>query len=149
MYLRTIRRRNKDGSEVAYVQLAHNVWDPAKQQSRAQVIHSFGREDQLDREALARLVRSISRFLEPGEALAAQAPEELRFLESRPMGGAWVLDDLWRRLGVGAALSRVAARRRVAPAVERLLFALVANRALDPMSKLAALVWRSTRLGSC
>ena len=63
MYLRTIRRRNKDGSEVGYVQLAHNVWDPAKRQSRAQVIHSFGREDQLDREALARLVRSISRFL--------------------------------------------------------------------------------------
>jgi hypothetical protein len=141
MYLRTIRRRNKDGSEVGYVQLAHNVWDPAKRQSRAQVIHSFGREDQLDREALARLVRSISRFLEPGEALAATAPEGLRFLASRPMGGAWVLDQLWRRLGVGAALERVAARRKVTPAVERLIFCLVANRALAPMSKLAALEW--------
>jgi transposase len=141
MYLRTIRRRNKDGSEVGYVQLAHNVWDPARRQSRAQVIHSFGREDQLDREALARLVRSISRFLEPGEALAATAPEELRFLESRPLGGAWVLDHLWRRLGVGAALAQVAARRKVTPAVERLIFALVANRALAPMSKLAALEW--------
>lgn len=141
MYLRTIRRQNKDGSEVGYVQLAHNVWDPAKAQSRAQVIHSFGREDQLDRDALARLVRSISRFLEPGEALAASAPEELRFVESRPMGGAWVLDHLWRQLGVGAALARVASRRRVTPAVERLIFALVANRALEPMSKLAALEW--------
>jgi DDE family transposase len=141
MYLRTIRRHNKDGSVVGYVQLAHNVWDPARQQSRAQVIHSFGREDQLDRDALARLVRSISRFLEPGEALAATASDELRFLESRPMGGAWVLDELWRRLGVGAALARVAARRRVTPAVERLIFALVANRALDPMSKLATLEW--------
>jgi hypothetical protein len=141
MYLRTIQRRNKDGSEVGYVQLAHNVWDPAKRQSRAQVIHSFGREDQLDREALARLVRSITRFLEPGEALAATAPEGLRFLASRPMGGAWVLDQLWRRLGVGAALERVAARRKVTPAVERLIFCLVANRALAPMSKLAALEW--------
>jgi hypothetical protein len=141
MYLRTIRRRNKDGSVVGYVQLAHNVWDPVKRQSRAQVIHSFGREDELDREALARLVRSISRFLDPGQALAAQAPEGLDFQESRPMGGAWVLDQLWRELGVGAALRRVAARRRVTPAVERLLFALVCNRALDPMSKLAALEW--------
>lgn len=141
MYLRTIRRRNKDGSEVGYVQLAHNVWDPAKQQSRARVIHSFGREDRLDREALARLVGSITRFLEPEQALQATAPEELRLLESRPMGGAWVLDDLWRRLGVGEALRRVAARRRVTPLVERLLFALVANRALEPMSKLAALEW--------
>ena len=111
MYLRTIRRTNKDGSQVGYVQLAHNVWDPAKRQSRAQVIHSFGREDRLDRDALARLVRSISRFLEPDEALAAQAGEELRFIESRPMGGAWVLDHCgggwasarrwhgWRRVG--------------------------------------------------
>lgn len=94
MYLRTIKRRNKDGSEVSYVQLAHNVWDPAKEQSRAHVIHSFGREDQLDRSALARLVRSITRFLDPEQALAAQAPEGMSFLASRPMGGAWVLDHL-------------------------------------------------------
>ena len=99
MYLRTIKRRNKDGSEVSYVQLAHNVWDPVKRQSRAQVIHSFGREDQLDREALARLVRSITRFLDPGQALEAQAPEGTRFLQSRPMGGGWVLDHLWRAAG--------------------------------------------------
>src|SRR3972149_11290166 len=117
MYLRTIRRRNKDGSEVGYVQLAHNVWDPLKRQSRAQVIHSFGREDRRDREALARLVRSITRFLDPEQALAAQAPAGLRFLESRPMGGAWLLDQLWRGLGVDAALQRVAARRRVTPLV--------------------------------
>jgi transposase len=141
MYLRTIKRRNKDGSTVGYVQLAHNVWDPGRQQSRAQVIHSFGREDELDREALARLVRSITRFLEPGEALQASASEELRFLSSRPMGGGWVLDQLWRRLGVGEAIARVASRRRVTPLVERLLFCLVANRALQPMSKLAALEW--------
>jgi len=140
MYVRTIQRRNKDGSVVRYLQLAHNVRERGKQPV-AKVIHSFGREDQLDREALARLVRSITRFLEPDEALAASAPEELRFLGTRPLGGAWVLDHLWRRLGVGAALGRVAARRRVTPKVERLLFALVANRALDPMSKLAALEW--------
>jgi hypothetical protein len=141
MYLRTIRRRNRDGSTVGYVQLAHNVWDPARRQSRAQVIHGFGREDRLDREALARLVRSITRFLDPERALAAQAPEGLRFLASRPMGGAWALDQLWRRLGVGEALQRVTARRRVTPAVERLLFAVVCNRALQPLSKLAALEW--------
>lgn len=69
MYLRTIQRRNKDGSVARYVQLAHNVRLPGKRNPVAQVIHSFGREDQLDRQALARLVRSISRFLEPGEQL--------------------------------------------------------------------------------
>jgi hypothetical protein len=52
-----------------------------------------------------------------------------------------VLDGLWRRLGIGAALERLARRRRVSPAVERLLFALVCNRALAPCSKRAALEW--------
>jgi hypothetical protein len=141
MYLRRVRRHNKDGSEVSYVQLAHNVWDPVKRGSRTQVIHNFGREDQLDREALARLARSIQRFLDPERALEAQAPEGTSFLRSVPMGGAWVLDHLWRRLGIGEAIVRVARRRRVTGAVERLLFCLVANRALDPMSKLAALEW--------
>jgi len=141
MYLRVVKRRNKDGSEVSYVQLAHNVWDPATRRSCTQVIHSFGREDQLDREALARLARSITRFLDPGQALETQAPEGTSFLRSVPMGGAWLLDHLWRRLGVAEAIVRVAHGRRVTAAVERLIFCLVANRALDPMSKLAALEW--------
>jgi hypothetical protein len=141
MYLRTIQRRNKDGSVARYVQLAHNVRLPGRRNPVAQVIHSFGREEELDRQALARLVRSISRFLAPGEQLAAAASEELRFLESRPFGGGYVLDALWRRLGIEAALIRLARRRRVTPAVGQLLFALVCNRALAPASKRAALEW--------
>lgn len=141
MYVRTIQRRNKDGSVARYVQLAHNVRLPGRRNPVAQVIHSFGREDELDREALARLVRSISRFLEPGEQLAAVASDELCFLGSRPFGGGYVLDALWRRLGIEAALVRLARGRRLTVAVERLLFALVCNRALEPASKRAALVW--------
>lgn len=63
MYLRTIQRRNKDGSVVRYVQLAHNVRHSESGHAVAQVLHSFGREDQLDRDALARLVGSLSRYL--------------------------------------------------------------------------------------
>ena len=140
MYVRTIQRRNKDGSVVRYLQLAHNE-RTASGQVVARVIHSLGREDQVDREALQRLVRSISRFLEPSEQLAASAPEELGFVGSWPLGGGWVLDRLWRRLGIDAAIGRLAAGRRVAGAVERLLFALVCNRALEPCSKRAAVEW--------
>jgi transposase len=141
MYVRTIQRRNKDGSVARYLQLAHN--ERTKDgQVVARVIHSLGREDQLDREALARLVRSISRFLEPGEQLAAVTPEELRFLGSKPFGGGWVLDALWRRLGIDTVIARLAAGRRGAgAAVERLVFALVCSRALEPCSKRAAVEW--------
>jgi transposase len=141
MYLRTIGRRNKDGSEVRYVQLAHNEWDAVRKCSVARVIHSFGREDQLDRAALARLVRSLSRVLEPEQALIATAPAELEFVRSVPLGGAWALDGVWRQLGIDSAIERLLAARRLDVRAERLLFAMVANRALAPFSKLACCEW--------
>ena len=140
MYLRSTPRRNKDGSEVRYLQLAHNVWDPAAKRSRVQVVWNFGREEPGTREALERLVASVARHLEPGKAAAT---EELQFAESRPLGGAHVLDALWERLGIGPALRALLKGRRRDPAAERVLFALVANRALAPSSKLAAARWVS------
>jgi Transposase DDE domain len=142
MYLRSTPRRNKDGTEVRYLQLAHNVWDPAARRSKVQVVYNFGREDAANREALARLVASVTRFLEPEKALAAAAGG-LEFTESRPLGGTWVLDGLWARLGIGAMMRRLLTGRRLDDSAERVLFALVANRALAPSSKLAAARWIS------
>src|ERR1700758_4161861 len=103
MYLRSTPRRNKDGSEVRYLQLAHNVWDPAAKRSKVQVVYNFGREEPATREALERLVASVARHLEPGRARGA-AVEGLEFAESRPLGGTHVLDALWERLGIGPAM---------------------------------------------
>ena len=105
MYLRSTPRRNKDGSEVRYVQLAHNVWDPQLRRSKVQVVYNFGREDAASRDALQRLVASVTRFLDPGAALAAAAGG-LEFTESRPAGGTWVLDALWSRPGDAEAAER-------------------------------------------
>jgi Transposase DDE domain len=140
VYLRSTPRRNKDGSEVRYLQLAHNVWDPAAKRSRVQVVWNFGREEPGTRESLERLVASVARHLEPGKAATT---EELQFAESRPLGGAHVLDALWERLGIGPALRILLKGRRRDPAAERVLFALAANRALAPSSKLAAARWVS------
>src|SRR5229473_1599808 len=142
MYLRSTPRRNKDGSEVRYLQLAHNVWDRAAKRSKVQVLYNFGREDAASREALQRLAASVARHLEPGNARAAAA-EGLEFAESRPLGGTWVLDALWGRLGIGPAMRRLLAGRRLDASAERVLFALTANRALAPSSKLAAARWAS------
>ncbi len=129
MYLRSTPRRNKDGSEVRYLQLAHNVWDPAAKRSRVQVIYNFGREEPATREALERLAGSVARHLEPGKARAI-ATEGLEFTESRPLGGTWALDALWERLGIGPAMRELLKGRRLDPSAERVLFALTANRAL-------------------
>ena len=148
MYLREIRRKNRDGSVVSYLQLAHNERHPVSGSPVARVIHSFGRADELDHEALRRLVRSISRFLGPDEVAGAGAGlEEVEVVEARRCGGAYVLDALFARLGLGAALRTAARGRRLDPELtERVCFALVAQRALEPGAKLAATRWAAERV---
>lgn len=147
MYLREARRVNKDGTVVSYLQLAHNERHPRTGSPVAKVIHSFGRADKVDRAALARLVASISRFLDPATATAAAAAGEVEVIDSRRMGAAWVLGQLGDRLEIGTAIRRVAAGRRLdKDATERVIFALVAQRACEPGSKLAATRWVAERV---
>ncbi len=66
----------------------------------------------------------------------------LSFVSSKSLGGAWALDGLWRRLGLDELVRSALRGWRCDPvAVERVLFALVANRALEACSKLAAGRW--------
>jgi transposase len=140
MFVRTATRRNKDGSAVRYVQLVHNEWDPATKSSRMRVVHSFGREDQLDRAAVERLAGSLGRLLGPGRPTAGSAPE-LTYAGSVAYGGTYLLDQLWQRLGIDQAMTAMPGGTRRGAVTERVLFALVANRALAPSSKLAAAHW--------
>jgi hypothetical protein len=140
-YVKTSSRTTRSGV-VRYLQLAHNEWDAGAQRSRTRVLYNFGREDELDRDAVGRLVTSLSRLLEPGAALAATARAGWDFVSSVPLGGAYVLDMLWRRLGINAVIRDcVAGRRLDGRSLERTIFALVASRALAPSSKLAATDW--------
>ncbi len=144
MYLRTTSRRNADGSVVRYVQLAHNR--RIEGLTQAQVLLNLGREDKLDPDGLRRLVASISRYL--GEPAGADDVREavgdaLTVTDARPLGAVWLLDGLWRQLGVDTALRQVLGGRRFTTDVERVLFALGANRAVDPRSKLSAAEWAS------
>jgi hypothetical protein len=101
MYLRSTPRRNKDGSVVRYLQLAHNVWDPAAKRSRVQVVYNFGREDRANREALARLVASVTRFLDPGQALRRPAR-----VCSSSSPGRWAAPGFSTDCGTGWASTR-------------------------------------------
>jgi hypothetical protein len=100
MYLRETRRRNRDGSTVSYLQLAHNERHPVTGASTATVIHNFGRAETVDRAGLTRLGASISRFLDPADAVTAVAAAEgtltgqVEIRGCRRMGTAWVLDRL-------------------------------------------------------
>jgi hypothetical protein len=74
----------------------------------------------------------------PEQAAAAARGGEVEIVASRWLGGAWTQDRLWERLGIGAAIRRATAAVEVA---ELVVFALVAQRALEPASNLAATRW--------
>ncbi len=140
MYLRTTSRRTKGGEVVRYLALAHNERNE-RGVPVARVIHNLGREDLLDREALVRLVGSIQRFLGGEQALRAGTPHGFDFVRAPEAGGPHVVDALWRELGIGKAIARVAGSARGRSGVERAIFTMVCQRALEPASKLEATRW--------
>ena len=142
MYVRTITRKNKDGSSVEYVQLAHNVWNKQKGFAQAEVIYSFGRKEHLDIQAIRRLVKSLNRLLDPQDVIRQERNNDrLRFERSRRAGGAYLLRALWNKLGIDACLKKAARGRSFSAPIREAVFAMVANRALAPSSKLAMEQW--------
>jgi transposase len=150
MYLRFSQRANADGTVVRYVALAHNRRVDGK--VKPDVLMNLGRVDRLDVDGLLRLAASIRRHFGDGdgdgltdraEAGLAVGAAPMEVVDARPIGTAWLLDALWTRLEIGTSIKRIADGRRFTTAVERVLFALVCNRAIEPMSKLSAAEWAS------
>jgi len=146
MYIRQISRKNKDGSKVTYVQLAHNERDPNKGFAVAKVLYNFGRVEELDVEQLKRLVASISRFLSPEDALAAKAAinlgvPEVKFTSCRSFGGIYLLAALWQQLHLDKILEKDLQQSKIQVPISKAVFAMVANRCLAPSSKLAITEW--------
>lgn len=152
MYLRTTRRKNKDGSVVEYFQLAHNVRHAGTGQPVAEIIHNFGRADELNRDDLVRLCRSIARvcglvvhdpLTNPAETTgredAAALPQDVKLMRTLGLGVPYVTEVLWERLGIGPTLRKVISEAGFGPQYERALLAITANRLCDPESKLG--VW--------
>jgi hypothetical protein len=152
MYLRTTKRQNKDGSVVEYYQLAHNVRHAETGRPVAEIIHNFGRADELNRDDLVRLCKSIARVcgLEVRDPLAfpeqsaprdaeSGLPEDLKLIRTLALGVPFVTEALWERLGIGPALRKVIQEAGCGLHYERALLAMTANRLCEPESKLG--VW--------
>lgn len=141
MYLRVTERRNRDGSAVAYYALAENVWNAQNKRSEAQVIHNFGRADQLDKAALQRLVTSIQRVIDADAAGAIAAPgraslPDLEIDAVFDLGIVLAARTLWEDLGISAAIRGCIAEGALSAPHEMALFAMAAQRLDDPGSKL-------------
>ena len=135
MYLRQSKQTRADGSTLSHLQIAESVWDPLKKRSRVRIVYNCGRSDDPEvTERLRRLARSILKRCSP-EAIVAQDPS-WRVLDAWPYGDVHVLEHLWRRVGLPELIGELVGARKLKFPVERALFAMVANRACAPSSKL-------------
>jgi transposase len=151
MYLRTTRRKNKDGSVVEYYQLAHNERHPVNGKPVAKIIHNFGRTDRLDREQLVRLCRSIARVCNLTVVDPYSDKQDVKAGETSVLPGGLKIDRtvmlvtvlaieaLWAKVGLKKILEDIAKADGAPLRYERALLAMVANRLCAPESKLG--VW--------
>ena len=110
MHVRVTKVKQKGGI-AEFVQLVESERHPETGVPRARVVHHFGRKDQLDIEALKRLVKSISRFIdepavgEPGTLfdLAGFEKSTFEFLGARAVGAV---------MAAGSAIPKAIAKPR-------------------------------------
>jgi hypothetical protein len=109
---------------------------PAGTRSETHVVYNCGRaDDAAVVERLRKLAASILRRCSPEEIVGA-GNGDLRLVCAWPYGEVYVLQALWQRLGIDQVIRAQAQSRRLGFDVERALFAMVANRACAPCSKL-------------
>ena len=151
MYLRTSKRKNKDGTVVSYYHLAHNVRHSETNVSTPTLIHNFGRTDQVDRAELVRLCKSIARVCgleihdpieQKQESLFPKVglPKDIELLGCIELGTPCLLEAMWEQLGIGPALRKIFESENRKVPYERALFSMSANRLCEPTSKLG--VWQ-------
>jgi transposase len=135
MFLRESTQRRKTGETVTYLQFAESLWDAKTKRAQTRIVYNFGRaDDPAVVERLRRLARSILRRDTPAELASGNAG--VRVVDAWPYGDLYVLNALWERLGIRAIIEKTAATGQHRFSLERALFALVANRATAPCSKL-------------
>ena len=142
MYVRTVTRTNKSGSTTSYLQLASNQWDPVRKRSVVTVVANLGRVDQGGADQVANLAQACLRYLGTPPTDPTNIPEATM---SRPAGGAWILDGIWRQVGLDKIITQWTrpgpGRKKNMDKVERILFGMVADRWLAPSSKLMGAEW--------
>ena len=143
MFLRESRHRRANGDVVVYLQLVESSWNPRTQRAETRIVYNCGRADD---EATTTKLRELAKNI-----LARVSPEQLtrggehwKLVDAWPFGDLYVLEQLWSRLGMASLLPEeardtvskyVRADMKRVP-VERACFAMVANRACAPASKL-------------
>jgi hypothetical protein len=165
------RSRSGKVTETTYLSIAHNVVEdsPKGKRSKPVVFANLGPEDEISSEVASSIARAFERYAakrlaeeqakQKGKRVAKApaarraavtkvaaetrvASPAIRLLASKALGMRLLASAPWQALGIGAALRAYEAKHpRLAFPLERIVFALVLNRLVDPKSKLACNDW--------
>ena len=142
MNVRRCTLKNAKGGTFTYLQLVHNYRVKGTGKTKTNVLMKLGREDQIEPSYIQSIITALTSAF--GESLS-ETVTGFEFHASRELGGPWLLDALWNRLGIGKAIKELVKDRQFGIPVERLLFAMVAGRILAPGSKLSLEHWVSKK----
>ncbi|MEO0256298.1 MAG: hypothetical protein ABIM74_03280 [candidate division WOR-3 bacterium] len=82
-----------------------------------------------------KLIATLSGFTE--KVMVLKASEDMLIRWAKPYGDVYVLESLWKGLGLEAILSRIDSEKRNGFPLERAIFCMVYHRLSDPGSKLS------------
>lgn len=142
MNVRRCSLKNASGGTYTYLQLVHNYRDKATGKTKTNVLMKLGREDQIEPSYVQGIIKALSAVI--GES-PSKGSSGFEFHASRELGGPWLLEALWRKLGMAKAIKELVKDRQFETPVERLCFAMVAGRILAPGSKLSLEHWVSKK----
>lgn len=142
MNVRKCTLKNAKGGTFTYLQLVHNYRVKETGKTKTNVLMKLGREDQIDPSYIQDIIKALSAvFGDTAPGITAG----FEFHASKELGGPWVLDALWNKLGMANAIRGLLEDRQFSTPVERLCFAMVAGRILAPGSKLSLEHWVSRK----
>lgn len=142
MNVRRCTLKNAKGGTFTYLQLVHNYRVKETGKTKTHVLMKLSREDQIQPSYIQSIITALTSAF--GESLS-ETVTGFEFHASRELGGPWLLEGLWNRLGIGKAIKELVKERQFDIPVERLLFAMVAGRILAPGSKLSLEQWVSRK----
>lgn len=142
MNVRRCTLKNASGGTFTYLQLVHNYRVKETGKTKTNVLMKLGREDQIDPSYIQDIIKALSAvFGDTTPGIAAG----FEFHASKELGGPWIVDALWNKLGMANAIKGLLKDRQFSTPVERLCFAMVAGRILAPGSKLSLEHWVSKK----
>jgi transposase len=160
MYIRRDRQKQKGKTPATYLSIAHSVVEESKKGKRTKpvVLANLGNEEDLNPKMVSQLIRSLEKYAhqrwgdKPGSAAVVhQLARELkpnsralRLVCAKQLGMRLLVERAWKKLGIGKALARFEKKHRCEFPIERIIFAMVLNRLVDPKSKYAANRWVKT-----